>query len=259
MSILLVERRAAVAIVTLNRPESRNALNVALLVALRAAFESLGADSSVRAIVLAGSGAGFCAGADVKEWADETHREEPASDWVAEAMSMMKAVRDCPRPVIARIDGACVGAGLDLALCCDFRYASERAKFTCSYTHVGYSPDAGGTWLLPRVLGLQTARRFIYTGELWLGTRAKDEGLVDAALPIEELDAAVTEFADALATGPTIAIAESKRLLATTFENPFAVQLALEQAAGLRCAATSDHQESLAAANEKRRPVFMGR
>jgi 2-(1,2-epoxy-1,2-dihydrophenyl)acetyl-CoA isomerase len=259
MSILNLERSGTVATVTLNRPDSRNALNVALLLELRACFESLDRDAGVRAIVLTGAGPAFCAGADVKEWAAESTREAPAQDWVAEAMWMMRAVRNCSRPVIARIDGACVGAGLDLALCCDFRYASERAKFMCSYTHLGYSPDAGGTWLLPRILRLQTARRFIYTGELWLGARAAAEGLVDAALTVEALDSAVAEFAEQLAAGPTRALAESKRLLATTFQNDFDTQLALEQAAGLRCAATHDHQEALAAANERRAPTFQGR
>ena len=259
MSNLIVERRGAVATVTLNRPESRNALNVALLLELRACFESLDRESGVRAIVLAGAGPGFCAGADVKEWAAEKTDPAPVHDWVSEAIAMMRTVRNCTRPVIARIDGACVGAGLDLALCCDFRYASDSAKFMCSYTHLGYSPDAGGTWLLPRILRLQTARRFIYTGELWLGTRAATEGLVDVALPVEALDGAVAEFADQLASGPTRAIAESKYLLATTYQNDFDTQLALEQAAGLRCAATRDHQEALAAANERRAPTFQGR
>ncbi len=258
MSILKLERRGPVATVILNRPESRNALNVALLLELRACFESLDREPDVRAIVLAGAGPGFCAGADVKEWAAEKEQGAPAHDWVAEAIAMMRIVRNCTRPVIARIDGACVGAGLDLALCCDFRYASDRAKFICSYTHLGYNPDAGGTWLLPRVLRLQTARRFIYTGELWLGSRAAAEGLVDVALPAEGLDAAVEEFVGQLASGPTRAIAESKRLLAATYQNDFETQLALEQAAGLRCAATADHQEALAAANERRAPTFRG-
>jgi len=258
MSILVVDRADAVATLTLNRPDSRNALNVDLLVALREAFAALSSEQKVRAVILTGARPAFCAGADVKEWAAEKTSSTPTRDWVAEAIHMMQSVRDCPKPVIASIDGACVGAGLDLALCADFRLASERSKFICSYTHLAYPPDAGGTWLLPRIVGLQAARHFIYTGETWLGPRAAEHGLIDQSLPEEQLSGAVAVFADQLAHGPTRAIAEAKRLLTTSFSNTFAEQLALEQAAGKRCAATSDHAEALAAAGARRRAEFLG-
>ena len=123
-----------------------------------------------------GRGGAFSAGADVKEWAEKKRRATipiPSNDWVEEAVQLVQDVPRCPKPTIAMIDGAAVGAGLDMALACDFRYRFDRAKFICAYTRVGYSPDCGGSWLLPRLIGVEAAKRFVFTGDTWDATKAK--------------------------------------------------------------------------------------
>ena len=246
--------------ITLNRPERRNALNVALLEALRAELAEAAADEGVRAVVLAAAGKGFCAGADVTEWSDAVEGgDDTGLRWERNAHALVQEVHDLPKPTVAVLQGAAVGAGLDLACACDFRVASEDAVFFCAYTWVGYNPDAGGTWLYPRLLGLEAAKRFVYTGERWDAATARERGLVSEVVPAGELAAAGARLAAELANGPSVAIGLAKGLLQTSGTRTLAEQLEAEKAAGKVCAETADHKEALAAFAEKRSPVFRGR
>ena len=246
--------------ITLNRPERRNALNVALLEALRAALAGAAAEEAVRTVVLAGAGKGFCAGADVTEWSDAVEGgDDTGLRWERNAHALVQELHDLPKPTVAVLQGAAVGAGLDLACACDFRVASEDAVFFCAYTWVGYNPDAGGTWLYPRLMGLEAAKRFVYTGERWDAATAQAHGLVTEVVPHDELAAAGARLAAELATGPGVAIGLAKGLLQTSFTRTLAEQLEEEKAAGKVCAETDDHKEALAAFAEKRSPVFRGR
>ncbi len=255
-----IERRGAVGIVALNRPDARNALNVGLLQELRGAIAEMAADKTVRAVVLTGRGGAFCAGADVKEWSETTPESVAAAGttWIDEALALVREIHDLPKPTIAMIDGAAVGGGLDMALACDFRYASDRSKFICSYTNVGYSPDCGGTWLMPRVMGLEAAKRFAFTGALWNAQTALENRLVSHVSPQAELLSETLAFARQLAAGPTVAIGLAKKLMNASFTRSLAEQQIEEVAAGHICAATKDHAEGLAAANERRAPSFIG-
>ncbi len=255
-----IERRGAVGIVALNRPDARNALNVGLLQELRGAIAEMAADKTVRAVVLTGRGGAFCAGADVKEWSETTPESVAAAGttWIDEALALVREIHDLPKPTIAMIDGAAVGGGLDMALACDFRYASARSKFICSYTNVGYSPDCGGTWLMPRVMGLEAAKRFAFTGALWNAQTALENRLVSHVSPQAELLSETLAFARQLAAGPTVAIGLAKKLMNASFTRSLAEQQIEEVAAGHICAATKDHAEGLAAANERRAPSFIG-
>ncbi len=259
-SIVEFEDRGAVRIVALNRPEQRNAISTAVLLALRQAFREAKAAPGVRAVVLTGRGTAFSAGADVKEWADKRRGIDPnpGHDWVAEALQLVQEVASFPKPTVAMIDGPAVGAGLDLALGCDFRYATTRAKFICAYTRVGYPPDCGGSWLLPRLIGLEAAKLFVYTGDAWDAARAKAAGMVTEVVAPEELESTTSAFAEKLAAGPTVAIGCAKSLLDSAFARNFADQLAEESRLGKLCAKTADHAEGLAAANERRAPAFTG-
>jgi 2-(1,2-epoxy-1,2-dihydrophenyl)acetyl-CoA isomerase len=163
-----------------------------------------------------------------------------------------------PKPTVAMIDGAAVGAGLDMALACDFRYASDRSKFVCSYTNVGYNPDCGGTWLMPRVIGLEAAKLFAFTGEMWPAAKALEYRLVTYVSPADTLQDDTFAFAERLASGPTVAIAQAKKLLNTSNTRSLSDQQLEEVAAGKICALTKDHAEGLAAANERRAPRFVG-
>jgi 2-(1,2-epoxy-1,2-dihydrophenyl)acetyl-CoA isomerase len=254
---LETERHDAVGVIALNRPEARNALGMGMTIELRRALKEVAADASVRALVLTGRGGAFSAGADVKEWT-AGRTDWPDMNWVEESLRLVQQVHDMPRPVIAMIDGAAVGAGLDMALACDFRYASERSKFICSYTNVGYNPDCGGTWLMPRLIGLEAAKRFAFTGELWTADVALTNRLISHVSRVDTLWEDVLTFARQLASGPTVAIAQTKALLNSSYRRSLSEQQLAEVAAGKLCAQTQDHKEGLAAANERRIPNFIG-
>ncbi|ANY80860.1 enoyl-CoA hydratase [Microvirga ossetica] len=257
---LETERHGAVGVIALNRPEARNALAMGITIELRRALREAAADTTMRALILTGRGGAFSAGADVKEWANKAAGDNPWPDmnWVEESLKLVQQVHEMPKPTIAMIDGAAVGAGLDMALACDFRYASERAKFICSYTNVGYNPDCGGTWLMPRVIGLEAAKRFAFTGELWTAATALENRMVSHVSTSDRLWDDTLEFVQKLASGPTVAIAQAKKLLNTAHTRSLADQQLEEVAAGKICALTKDHAEGLAAANERRAPKFVG-
>ncbi len=257
---LEVERHGAVELIAMNRPDARNALGMGMTIELRKAIRAAGQDHEVRAIILAGRGPAFSAGADVKEWAAVSAGDNPWPDmnWVEEALKLVHEVYSLPKPTIAMIDGAAVGAGLDMALACDFRYASDKAKFICSYTNVGYSPDCGGSWLMPRVMGLEAAQRFAYTGELWTPEVALENRLVSNVSPRAQLLEDTLAFAQQLAAGPTVAIGLAKKLMNESFGRSLIEQQLEEVVAGRIGAGTKDHAEGLAAANERRAPNFTG-
>ncbi|MDX8533088.1 enoyl-CoA hydratase-related protein [Mesorhizobium sp. VK25A] len=257
---LELERHGAVGVIALNRPEARNALGMGITIELRRALREAAADTTMRALILTGRGGAFSAGADVKEWAGKAAGDNPWPDmnWVEESLKLVQQVHEMPKPTIAMVDGAAVGAGLDMALACDFRYASEKSKFICSYTNVGFNPDCGGTWLLPRVIGLEAAKLFAFTGELWTAPVALEKRLVSHVSPNDRLWEDTLAFAQKLASGPTVAIAQTKKLLNTAHKRSLSDQQLEEVAAGKICGQTKDHAEGLAAANERRAPRFVG-
>ncbi len=167
-----------------------------------------------------------------------------------------RAVRDGDAFVI---NGSAVGAGMDLALCCDFRIAAASARFKAGYTGMAYCPDAGASWHLPRLLGSEAAKRLLFLDEAWSAERALGAGLVGEVVADERLVEAVGAFAARLASGPTFAFAQTKRLLRDGAGRSLAEQLRAEQAAGLLCGRSEDAAEALRAVAEKRSPQFSGR
>jgi 2-(1,2-epoxy-1,2-dihydrophenyl)acetyl-CoA isomerase len=256
-----VEERGAVRIIAVNRPEVRNAISMDVLLQLRKVVKEAAGAPHLRAIVLTGRGGVFSAGADVKEWADQIKgiNHHPTNSWVEEAIKLIHEVYALKKPTVAMIDGAAVGAGLDMALACDFRMASTKAKFVCAYTRIGYPPDAGGSWLMPRVMGVENAKMFAYTGDLYDAAEAKEAGLVTRVVEPEALEAETMALAEKLASGPTVAIGLAKHLIDTAHSRSLSEQLLLESELGRVCAETEDHKEGLKAANERRSPQFLGR
>ncbi len=245
-----------VATVTLNRPQSLNALDRATLVELDAALARAWRDPSVRCLVLTGAGRGFCAGADVKEWSSGDPGED---DWVPLMHQLMPRLYRLPKPVIAAVNGVAVGAGLDLALAADVRIASTGARFGSVYVNIGYCPDGGASFLLPRLVGPARAAELIFTGRIIGAEEANRLGLLTALVEPAQLAATVDEWAARLAAGPTVAIGLAKENLRENATLSLEAALRNERRAGELCAATADHAEGLRAVVEKRQAVFSGR
>lgn len=257
---LLTVVEDGIARITLNRPQHRNALNIPTLNALQEALSAYENDSAVRAIVLTGAGRGFCAGADLAEWAEaEASGRLETYGWTEAAHALMARLHQVGKPTIAAINGTAVGAGMDLTLCCDFRIAAASARFKAGYTSMAYSPDAGASWHLPRLIGDEEAKRLLFLDDAWSAERALAAGLVGQVVADEEVLTAAGELAGRLASGPTFAFSLTKRLIRDSAGRTLVEQLEAERAAGLLCGRTEDAREALSAAAEKRSPNFQGR
>ncbi len=214
----------------------------------------------MRVVVLTGSGRSFCAGADLAEWAEAEARGALESyGWTQAAHALMTRLHGLDKPSIAAINGPAVGAGMDLTLCCDFRLAAQSARFKAGYTGMAYSPDAGASWHLPRLIGSEQAKRLLFLDELWNAERALAVGLVSEVCADEKLLEAAAELASRLAQGPTFAFAQTKQLMREGALRTLPVQLSAELAAGLLCGRSADGAEALRAAVEKRPANFIGR
>ncbi|MDB5980583.1 MAG: enoyl-CoA hydratase [Pseudomonas sp.] len=259
-SSLLKTVKSGVAWVTLSRPDQRNALDIPTLKELHASLEDFNADPAVRVVVLTGSGRSFCAGADLAEWADAQARGALETyGWTETAHALMSRLYSLEKPTIAAINGTAVGAGMDLTLCCDLRIAAQSARFKAGYTSMAYSPDAGASWHLPRLIGTEQAKRLLFLDELWDANRALAAGLVGEVCADDRLLEVTTELAARLANGPTFAFAQTKQLMREGAERSLPQQLQAELAAGLLCGRSEDGAEALRAAIEKRLPRFIGK
>ncbi|AHZ69058.1 enoyl-CoA hydratase/isomerase [Pseudomonas mandelii JR-1] len=245
--------------ITLDRPDQRNALDIPTLKNLHAVLDEFNADPSVRVVVLTGSGRSFCSGADLAEWADAEARGALESyGWTETAHALMSRLYSLEKPTIAAINGTAVGAGMDLTLCCDLRIAAQSARFKAGYTSMAYSPDAGASWHLPRLIGTEQAKRLLFLDELWGADRALAAGLVGEVCADEQLHDVTTELATRLANGPTFAFAQTKKLMREGAKRSLPEQLQAELAAGLLCGRSKDGAEALRAAIEKRPAHFSG-
>lgn len=258
-SSVLIQVEAGVAWLTLNRGAQRNALDIPTLKHLHVLLDGFNSDPTVRVVVLTGSGRSFCAGADLAEWAEAQARGALESyGWTETAHALMTRLHTLDKPTIAAINGTAVGAGMDLTLCCDLRVAAQSARFKAGYTSMAYSPDAGASWHLPRLIGSEQAKRLLFLDELWSADRALAAGLVGEVCADEQLHTHVTELAARLANGPTFAFAQTKTLIREGAARNLPEQLEAELAAGLLCGRSADGAEALRAATQKRPPRFNG-
>jgi 2-(1,2-epoxy-1,2-dihydrophenyl)acetyl-CoA isomerase len=260
METLIIDRKDGVVTVTMNRPERKNAANGKMLVELRAIFEEVEDSPDDRVMILTGAGGAFCTGADLSD------PSGPASDPSRSGLSRMRRLGDVAlalhhitKPTIAKVDGFAVGAGLSLALGCDLIVCSDRAKLSMIFAKRGLALDNGASWLLPRLVGLARAKEIALFGGMWSGEEALAMGLVNRALPVDEIDAFVDDWAATLAAGPPLALSMTKTLLHASW-NATMEQVVEDEA---RCQAlnfsTKDTQEALAAFAQKREPTFIGR
>lgn len=259
---LLYEVKNRVATLTLNRPDRLNALGGTLREDLHAAIIAAGDDPEIGAIVITGAGRGFCSGGDVKSMSekDAAGQSSTTRERVAPVRDRcVLAMRDCPKPIIAAINGAAAGAGMNLALACDLRIASTAAKFSQAFVKRGLAPDWAGSYFLPRVVGTAKACELIFTGDSLDANEALRLGIVNSVVAPEELMNAAYALARRIAAGPPVAIALAKRAIYRNLEAGLREALEYETFAQTVCKDTEDSKEGVKAFMEKRAPVFKGR
>ena len=259
---LLYEVKDRVATLTLNRPDRLNALNDLLREDLLDAVTQAAADPDVGALVITGAGRGFCSGGDVKSMGERNQsgaKPAPTERFAPPRDRIVLALRDCPKPVIAAINGVAAGAGVGLALACDMRIASAAAKFSISFARRGLTPDWGVSWTLPRVVGTAKACELIFTGDAVDAAQALAIGLLNAVVPADELAEAAHQLARKVADAAPVAIRLSKRAVYHNADVDLRAGLEFESFTQNICRETEDHREGVNAFLEKRAPVFRGR
>ncbi len=261
MNAVLYEVSEKIATLTLNRPESLNAVNPSMIEALLAAVSRAGSDPAVRAVLLCTSGKHFMAGGDLK-WFQEQMAlpaetcQENYDALIQGVQSLVLEMRSMDKPVIAAVQGAVAGFGLSLMLAADLALAAENAYFTLAYSNIALSPDGGATWTLPRLVGLKKAMEIALLGERFDAQSANDLGLVNRLLPADQLLAEARALALRLACGPARALAQTKALINRAYDHSFEDQLRAERCLFVGCATHPDFAEGLAGFFEKRKPVF---
>ena len=255
---LLVGKDGGVTILQLNRPQKKNSLNAEMRKELEAAFESIATDSSVRAVVITGGEEFFCAGADIGE-IQEANTAEATYKHAREFQLLFDQIEALPQPVIAAVAGYALGGGCELALACDFRIASEGAKFGLPEIKIGAFPGGGGTQRLPRLIGAAKAKEIILTGDPISAEEAFSLGLVMKVVPKDKLLQEAKSFAGKLAALPRLALEASKMLINRGLEVDLASGLEMEARCFGNLAASHDLREGVLAFLEKRKPAFTGR
>jgi enoyl-CoA hydratase/carnithine racemase len=250
-----------VATLTLNRPGMRNAMTRELSDGIVDALDDLeGGDA--RVLVVEGAGEAFCAGGDVNAMVERLAGDVPLEEAVRlvhqKTSRAVERLHDFYLPTVAKVDGVAFGAGANLAIATDVQLASERASFSFGFRSVGLAVDSGTSYLLPRVVGENVAKELVFTGERVGADRAAEMGLVNHAYPDDEFEAEAAAFVERIATGPTVALRQSKRLLDDGLETSLSQAMANEAAAQAAVFESDDHREGAEAFMENRDPEFTG-
>ncbi len=261
---VLYRQQGRVAIITLNRPDTRNALSDELVPCLVELLNKANDDSGVSCVVLTGEGRSFSSGGNLKEIRAMTQEKNLSThdlrNWYLDMIQQIpRTMASLTVPVIAAVNGHAIGAGCDLTMMCDIRIASEKALFAESFMRVGLIPGDGGAWFLPRVIGLSRACEMSYTCDMIDAQKADKWGMVSEVVAPESLMDAAMAMAERIAAHPPLGIRYAKKLITQSQEMP--LNAALEMAAGMQATLqnTEDHLEAIDAALEKREPVFTGK
>jgi len=258
METLLFDRTdSGVLTITLNRPEKKNAANGAMWDDLLATFTTLRHDPEIRTVVITGAGDGFCSGADLGGDREGPRRHQLAA--MRHIHDIVVALHELPMPTIAKVNGVAAGAGCNMALGCDLIVASDQARFSEIFARRGLSVDFGGTWLLPRLIGIHRAKELAFFADVIDAAEADRLGLVNRVIPHAELDTFVSDWAERLAAGPPIALAQTKTMLNGSVNQSLSESLEAEGWAQTVNFSTNDTREAVAAFLEKRDPTFEGR
>ena len=255
---VVTERVGRTLVVTLARPESRNALTVPVVRAMRDHVAAAAGDDEVRCVVLTGAGGHFCAGADLRANMTDPDLMAHAAEHIEDFHGLVRAIVRCPKPTVAMVDGAAVGFGGDLALACDFRVVSDRAYLQEKFVGIGLMPDGGGTFWLPRLLGTARAMQMCLLAEKLEGKKLQELGLAVDAVPAEKLRERTFELCARLEKGPPLAFAAIKASIYASWGDLDAA-LARERDHQLRLLQTGDLMEGVLAFMQKREPQFSGK
>ena len=256
---ILFSQSGSIGTLTFNRPDVYNAMNIELIHALRDVTAEIVVSKTLRAVILKGAGKAFLAGGDVGlfyKQRESMGNVKPLGDALH---ASIKNIRNMPFPVIAQIHGACAGAGLSVAMAADFAIAAEGAQFNTAYTKIGLSPDGGSTFFLPRYVGMKRAIELTMLAELFDAKAAAAMGIINRAVPADQLEQEVAALAERLSNGATQAFARTKKLINQSFVTPIDKQLDDEIAYFAECAMTNDFKEGVTAFVEKRKPRFEGK
>jgi 2-(1,2-epoxy-1,2-dihydrophenyl)acetyl-CoA isomerase len=251
----------SIARITLNRPERINAITAVMHEELRDVFSQLEKPGSARCVIMTGAGRGFCSGQDLadRKAVDPSERRDLSQSIQQNYNPLVKRMAALPIPIVAAVNGVAAGAGASLALAADIVLAGHNTKFVQAFVNIGLVPDAGGTYVLPRRVGLAKALGMALTGAPITGKQAADWGLIWNSVEDDSLAAEAEALAKTLAAKPPIALASIKKIMRASLENSFAEQLDLEAEFQRHCGYTDDYQEGIASFLEKRAPDFKGK
>lgn len=254
---LIITNNNGVCELRLNRPEVFNSFNKAMALALQKALDDCAKDPAVRAIVITGEGKAFCAGQDLAEATDPNGPE--LKSIVADHYNpIIIKIREIEKPVIAAVNGVAAGAGANIALACDITFAKESASFIQAFSKIGLIPDSGGTFFLPRIIGMQKALALMMTGDKVSAKDAEAMNMIYKAVEDESFESTVAAFAQNLAQMPTRGLGLTKKAVNASFSNSLNEQLKVEEVLQTEAGQTYDFNEGVAAFLEKRKPAFKG-
>lgn len=256
---ILLRRSGSVAWLTFNRPHVANAIDAPLAAAFRETIAELNQDRDVRALVLCGAGKAFCAGGDLKRFAQEADGAPHYIERLIHDFHIgLETLADFHAPVVAAVNGAAAGAGLGLALSADIVIAGEGSRFVMAYTRAGLTPDGGTSWILPHLVGLRRALELTLMNRPLSASEAMDFGMISEVVPDADVEQRAGSIADSFATGPTAAFATARRLLRQALRSDYACHLKAEAESIVGSFRTDDGQEGVRAFRDRRAPVFNG-
>lgn len=257
MEHILFKKNNGVGIITLNRPEVYNSFNIPMALEVQKALDDCEQDATIRAIILTAKGKGFCAGQDLKE---ATGPDAPTIEHIVDTTynPIVLRLRNIEKPIIGAINGVAAGAGANIALACDITFAAHTASFIQSFSSIGLVPDSGGTFFLPRLIGMQRAAAHMFLADKFSAEKAKELGMIYEVVEAENLMETTIAFAEKLAKRPTKGIGLTKKALNKALFNSLEEQLIVERDLQAIAGKTYDNKEGITAFLEKRKPVFKG-